>query len=457
MAAKTDHILRKPLYLYLYGCSFLVFKASAYFASFEWLPFVNCLIVYFSVTYFLFELFKKITKPAYAGIPVMIIWISVLHVVGIAQLFDYPYSSIPFRFYLFFYCFVILLLIAACWWFLKMSARYAQIFNQVVNVFLIIATIIFFTNGYQRSRQEKVEEQLHYHAQLSEPHLKKYQDVVWILMDEYASSKSLAQQFSFQNTLDSFLENRHFLVLPDMHSRFGNTLFSVNSIFNMDDSVAPTNYYAGINLLRHGALIPEMERMKYRFVNLGFFNMEQHPMIADRSGYPYNYLQQLLSGTAFTMMHNKWKNAIEKCDSYNQEILQRLDDSLSVTSTSPRFIWAHIPIPHAPFCRDKDGQLLSEDASLSEDSMFVKRKYIDYLQYGNKAIMSLLDKHPDLSSKIVIITGDHGPRYTFLKDKNYRTWPYAAIFIPGNYDTAGLKKLNYISQLPGFIVEHLSR
>jgi hypothetical protein len=457
MGTKTNHILSRPIYLYLYGLSFLVFKASAYFASVEWLTLLSCLFLYCAISYFFVFLLKKITKPVYAGIPVLIVWISIMHVVGISQVFGYSYSSIPLRFYVCFYCSVFILLFIACWVFLKISSVYAILFNQIANVFLSITTIVFLANGYQRAEKEKVDEQLHFHSHLPETPIKKHQDILWILMDEYASSASLKQQFSFHNPLDSFLEKNHFTVLPEMRTRFANTLFSVNSIFNMDDSIEPTNFYAGINLLRHGSLIPEMERLKYRFINLGFFNMEQHPMIADRSGYPYNYLEQLLSGTAFTMLYNKWKHSIKKCDSYNQEVLQRLNDSLSVSSTTPRFIWAHLPIPHTPFCRDKEGRLLTEDAFVEDDSVVVKRKYIEYLEYGNKAIVSLLSKHPDLSSKIVIISGDHGPRYGFLQNRAYSKWPFVAVFVPGQYDTVGLKKLNYISQLPGFLLQHLSR
>lgn len=454
MREKINSLLQRSLFIYLYGFAFFVFKASAYFASFKLLPFIGCMLVFSVVSYILFLSFQKITNPAYAGIPVMMVWVSLMHVVGIAGLFGYPYAYISASFYVCFYASVLVAIAIACLALRRVPFVHAYMLNKVVNVFLVATSIIFVVTGYQKMTDTRLAVKSHFHSDVIPPNHTNT-DIVWILMDEYGSSECLSKQFSFKNPLDSFLREEHFSILNSIHSRFTSTLFSVNSIFNIDDSLIPSNFYEGTDLLRNGSLIPTLENAGYRFVNLGFFDIAQHPMLADRSGYPYKYVQQLISGTVFYMAYSRWKNSIKKCDAYTQDVLQRLNDTLSVSSTQPRFIWAHIPVPHEPFCRNNEGRLLEDSAYAKDDSMVIKRRYIDYLQYGNKVITGILQKHKNLSEKIIIISGDHGPRFPFLKNAGYKNWPFAAVFIPQQYDSLQLQKLGYISQLSGFLVKHV--
>lgn len=456
MGEKINRLLSKPVYPYVYGCVFFVFKSSAYFGSFRILPALCSLLLFFFVTRFLIQLIQKLSGAPTAALITTLIWVSLFHVVGVAQLFHYPYSYIPLSFYVAFYCFVFLICCIICLFSKRISLIMQPAVYRISNVFLLMCGVVFLITGLNRSFQTKLENRVHNHIPPVNPDLVRHTDIVWILMDEYGASTSLKEQFDFDNPLDSFLEEQHYSILRKMHSRENSTLFSVNSIFNFDDSVRPSSFYEGIELLRHGALIPLLEHSGYTFVNLGFFDMAEHPMLADRSGYPYSYQQQLFSGTLFNMIYSHWKNLIPKSDQYNSRILQGLTNQLSIASPQPRFIWAHMTIPHEPFSRNRFGVLQKDTAVGAMDSVFIKRKYVDYVSYGNSILISIIKQHPDLSDKIVIISGDHGPRFPYLTKKEYQKWPFAAIHFPGAYDTAGLQKLAYISQIPGFLLKHLS-
>ncbi len=457
MGEKINRMLAKPVYPYLYGFAFLVFKSSAYFGSFKILPALNALIIYFFVTYISLLFFRKFTGTAGAAVPVLIVWTSLFHVVGVAQLFHYPYSYIPLSFYVWFYGFALLVLLATCRVSVKISLVLSETVNRLINVFLMITSCIFFFTGIKKMQETKIETRAHSHVLPTYPDLIHQKDIVWILMDEYGASAPLKEQFGFTNPLDSILEKERFSILKTMHSRYNNTLFSVNSIFNLDDSIMPSSFYEGVDLLRHSELVPLIESSGYQFVNLGFFDMAEHPMMADRSGYPYTYQQQLFSGTLFSMIYGHWKNTIPKCDQYSRQVLQKLTEAVSVRSPQPRFIWAHLTIPHEPFCRNRMGKIQKDTAVGAMDSVFIKRKYIDYLSYGNSILISLIKKHPGLSDKIIVISGDHGPRFPYLTKKEYQKWPFAAIHFPTSYDTVGLQQLRYISQLPAFVLQYLDK
>lgn len=455
MGEAVNRSIQKPLYVYLYGLVFLIYKNAVYFPSFDIATAFCSLVLYFLITYLMVIFFQKVIGPAYAGIPVMITWLSILHVVSLAKGFGFSYSYIPVRFYGILYTAVALIIIGLCYGSRRIASLPMGAFHKTVNVFLLISCIVFLGAGIKRSYEYRIENRTHQQKEKNTlPPATK--DIVWILMDEYASSGSLQQQFGSQNELDSFLSKAGFVLLPEMRSRFNNTLFSVNSIFHFDDSIAPSNFYEGIDLLRHNSLVPALERSGYTFINLSFFDINQHPMVANRSEYPYSFEQQLFSGTLFSMIAVKWNNTIRKCDNYNHQVYQSLQNTVSKKTTSPRFIWAHIPIPHQPFCRNSQGQLLADNHTDDEDTTLIKRHYIDYLQYGNSLLKNLLKQYPQMQDKIIVISGDHGPRYPFLRDKSYQLWPYAAVHIPGKFDTSGLKRLSYLSQLPEFLL-HSSR
>ncbi len=257
----------KPIYTYLYGLAFLFFKTSAYIGNFEYKTALVYIISFFILTYFIDRLVFSMIGSGYSALFALVIWMSIFHVVGIAQKIGYPYAYIPLKFYLIFYFTVITLLIFLGLFLIKKD--YPIIISKALNVFLSITIIIFSADGIKswfNTRQENIS---HEHQIESRPNHDN-KEIVWILMDEYGSSKSLEKLMGFQNPMDSLLKQRGFEVFEHAKSRSSTTLFSVYSIFNLDDSVKPSSYYEGINLLRNSKLVPSLEIEGYRFVNLGF-------------------------------------------------------------------------------------------------------------------------------------------------------------------------------------------
>lgn len=454
MGEKINKILRKPLYPYLYGLTFISFKSVQYSPSFSLSDALGCFLIFSFSCYCIDRILAKFSTSAYRSLSIILLFGSLLHVAGIAQLLGYNYAYIPTRFYLFFYLLILVIIITVRIIPLRFPDKYAPSLNKVINVFFLITTVVFIGNSYindggKREQEGKTNQITHKNIDTT-----KQKDIVWILLDEYASSASLKKQFGFHNPLDSVLHQKGFYVFDSIKTRFNNTLFSLNAIFHLDDSIRPSSFYAGVRSLRRSSWMSLLEKRGYQFVNLGFFDIGSHSKLANRSGYPQTYIDQLLSGTLFSLVYGNLKYTPEKCDLYNQEVLHRLGDTLLHQGDQPRFIWAHLTIPHEPFCRNSKGIFLTGRSYDETDSAFIKKNYVEYLQYGNSVILNLLKNHPELSRKILIISGDHGPRYPWLKDKTYQKWPFAAVLIPDSRDTVSLKKLQYISQLPVFLMDY---
>ena len=456
MDKKIIHTLSKPVYPYLYGISFILYKISRYPPSFS----LEIAIISFSffciITFLLKILYRKVFKMKMAGIGIVLLWASLLHVTGLAQLFGYAYSYIPLSFYILFYLSVPLILFFVHRVLNKLPEQIEPNLNRVAGIFFLAISCIFLINTILNRDWRKDEANLHKPFITLHKDTSRQKDILWILLDEYASSGSLQAQFGFHNPLDSVLLKKGFTILENTRSRFNNTLFSLNSILNDDDSLYPSTIYSGVRVLKKATWVGALEKSGYEFINLSFFDISSQAKLDDRSGYPYTFSQQLFSGTIFTILLGKKKYTMAGCDAYNQFVFGKLETTLALKSAKPRFIWAHLGIPHEPFCRDRYGKLIKDTNKSGNDSIHIKNAYIEYVQYANLLINDLIRKHPDVLKKIVIISGDHGPRYPFLQNKEYQYWPFAALLMPPGFDTAQLHSLKYISQIPDQIDAYLN-
>ncbi len=82
-------------------------------------------------------------------------------------------------------------------------------------------------------------------------------------------------------------------------------------------------------------------------------------------------------------------------------------DSLdsSVDDASPKFVFAHLLSPHAPYIQDENGKLIPEQR-------FSKKAYLQQLIYTNKRVLTSVEKMITASETppIILLMSDHGIR-----------------------------------------------
>tara|TARA_B110000014_G_C19967657_1_gene500877 strand:- start:33 stop:866 length:834 start_codon:yes stop_codon:yes gene_type:complete len=121
-----------------------------------------------------------------------------------------------------------------------------------------------------------------------------------------------------------------------------------------------------------------------------------------------------------------------------------LDEKFS----SPKFIFAHIMLPHAPYIFGPNGENVTPGNSLNDEPWDSKKAHIDQIKFANKKLITLIDKillqNPN---SIIILQGDTGS--AFNGDWNNpsndliieRMSSLNAIYFPdGNYDS--VKNMN---------------
>ncbi|MDB5230375.1 MAG: Sulfatase [Chitinophagaceae bacterium] len=456
MGKKIRLLLARPLLPYLYGLSFIIFKTSAFFPLLDFKVGFALYTLYCLITFLLLKLFAKIFSLPGAIVYVLIIWGCLLHTARIAQILGYSYGYIPRNFYFSLYGAIIVLFIVLLVFFKNYQFRAYRQFNEIGNTFFIIISVLFIFRGITENRKRVIIDsaRIHIDGQLK---AKEKPNIIWILMDEYGSPEVLKTRFAFSNPLVEDLRKRNFYVFSTIQSRYNITLYSINCIFNFDDSIVPRGFYNAERLLNENAFVPTLQKAGYNFINLSFFDIGNNQKIENRSGFPNDYFDMDTAGTLFSLLYGEWKFSQKNCDAFNQLLLERLNDTLETKTQSPKFIWAHFLIPHAPFCRTANGSSQRDVAYSGYDSGFIKNRYTGYIGYANRILDSLLDQHPSLLKSIIIISGDHGPRFLFIKENAVQYSPMAAIYLPIKYDTTRLARLRYISQIPQFIIQQFSR
>lgn len=132
MRKTLNNLLAKPIYPYLYGVCFLLFKSSAFFKSFNVEYAILLILGYSFCSFLLINFFKIFTNPSYAAFPVLILFGSLFHVVGVAILLQFQYAYIPHNYYYSFYAIIVILIILILPLLKNIPTKYATNFNQIV-------------------------------------------------------------------------------------------------------------------------------------------------------------------------------------------------------------------------------------------------------------------------------------------------------------------------------------
>ena len=336
-----------------------------------------------------------------------------------------------------------------------MSSTLISLSNKLINFFFIFLTIISILNGIKLNNSEK--KQFEYFKNIKEtlPELRVKKDIIWILLDEYAAPSSLRSQFYFKDWLVDSLEKRKFFIFDSLPSRYDVTIWSINSIFNLDYTIVPKNFMFAAKYLTQIKWVKSLQKQGYLFNNFDFLSIADSKGISKVSYYffPTDYSQQILYNSIF---FSAWYYIIEPkekiIDNYNQKIIKEATEILKERRNSIQFTWIHLLIPHPPYYKDAKGKI-NKDPVVNPNRRSqeeAKKQYINFLSYGNKIILNLLNQIPEWEKKTIIISGDHGARMYLSHEDPRRFATFAAIYYP-KMDTSELKQIKYLQQIPFYL------
>ena len=251
-------------------------------------------------------------------------------------------------------------------------------------------------------------------------------DIYFLVFDRYGSADAIKRRFDItDNDLYGWLVARGFQVPAHSHANYRATDFSLAATLNMrflDDltrDVGP----ASADRTPAQALIQDHEvgrflkTQGYRYYQIGsWFGPTRSVAIADENlsfGVASEFetvLNDLTIMAAIDRVRGVVSPEPTERDRHREGTLFGLRQLRRVaTAPGPKFVFAHILLPHDPYVFKADGSALSEEEAKAAPE---RQLYADHLAFANSQIRDIVGyllSGPEETRPIVIIEGDEGP------------------------------------------------
>ena len=244
-------------------------------------------------------------------------------------------------------------------------------------------------------------------------------NIYFIILDEYAGSIQLKNDFNFDNSNFSIeLEKRDFFVGTESFSNYPNTSLSVPSIMNMiyldfiPDKLGKDSKNIRVveKMINENNVMKILQANDYKITTLdGVVGRIPNTYLADitlcssifdinpdiRKNFALVYvpivgLQELVFSE---VIRNKLECSFSALIDFNED------------PKNPDFVVAHLRFPHSPYIYDSFGN------SVSINDRGDKNAYLEQLKFANKKTLEIIDSIQERSSEnIIIVISDHGYR-----------------------------------------------
>ncbi|HVM89823.1 MAG TPA: sulfatase-like hydrolase/transferase [Puia sp.] len=281
-------------------------------------------------------------------------------------------------------------------------------------------------------------------------------DIYLLLFDEYASSISLKERFNYNNSgFDSFLLSRKFHIITNSTSNYDFTPFSMASILNMSylpDLNNPKSLtakeYAGCDaLIQNNEIVKYLSAQGYDFINYSVFDISDKYSAIEQTLLPiktklitsrtlWGYLQKDMNWVLYAIKVKLKKIAehvIFKQAEDNENIILLTEKESMSLSGKPKFVYAHLYMPHPPYFFDKEEKKRDIKTVTEENNESSYQSYLNYLSYTNRKAKELIDTILSNTNKsaVIIFLSDHGFRHiTNIADRNNFFQNQNAIYFP---------------------------
>jgi hypothetical protein len=249
-------------------------------------------------------------------------------------------------------------------------------------------------------------------------------DVYWLIFDRYTSDRGIQLQFGIQNDLTPWLREQGFTVLDDSHANYLSTSLSLSTTSNirhLEDLTAGTTSGATTRARIYGSLqnslvAQQFKALGYPYDHVGSWwgptrldaGADQNFNAAGASDFSSVLLEQSALPPALRLLGIA-EATFSKNYQHGKYELATLDDL--VDAPGPKFVWAHVLLPHPAYVFHADGTFMSgvESRTIGEKEAW-KRQFA-YTNARLKAFIGSLLALPEERRPIIILQADEGHRF----------------------------------------------
>jgi len=255
-------------------------------------------------------------------------------------------------------------------------------------------------------------------------HTLRRPDIYYFILDRYAAARTLQSNYQVDNTpFIAFLRAHGFYVADESRANYLVTAQSLASSLNMahilslEQAVGPvsTDWQPVFDLIASNRLAHFLKEQGYRYVHLGpdwrpTRCLPQADVCYSYGGLP-DFTNLLLSTTAFAPVLYRMGVSNEdrmKFDGVRRQL--KLLPTLPKAEKSPKFVFAHILVPHGPFVFNHDGTFRDPKVAGAHSE---HENYVEQLEFITTSVRKLVAEieaaYPADQQPVIVVQGDEGP------------------------------------------------
>lgn len=327
-----------------------------------------------------------------------------------------------------------LIVFTVLFFFVKRTKRSFNRLTNYANVLLLVLLLIDAAQVAMKAMQQRKTPVAFWPERFLPCDTCSNPDIYFILADGYPGNRELKDLMNFDNSaFEQQLRSRGFNVVSDAKSNYNSTAYSVSSTLSMQYLQGIGNRksnLAGVNLayerLNDNPLFGFLRSRNYEIENLSVFHVADQPPITERGFLvtgtnlitSHTFLSRLDRDIRFNLV-SKYKIRSEMkrvtgqiLDANNRVTEKVLELAKDTTSNRPRFIYAHLTMPHYPYYFDRNGKPYPVEM-LTEENKYRRKEFTEYLQWSNGQYLKIVDGilASSKTPPVILLMGDHGFRH----------------------------------------------
>lgn len=364
----------------------------------------------------------------------------------------------------------LLFFIAGVWMTLRVKLR-LEMLTKVMNLMAVASAILPLAQivRFELRFQQPVEEIQRLVSDFEDANLGEADrpDIYYLLLDGYGREDTLQELYAFDNApFLSFLDQHGFVIVHESRSNYVQTSLSVASSLNMNylQDLIPGSGVQGdarltlARMIRESAVIEFLRGQGYQVVAFASGYRPTELREADRffarPQVAVNPIEGLLLETSAFAAYQEIARRLGLPLYYPgyrshrglvEFTLEKLPESAALPG--PKFVFAHIVIPHPPFVFNAHGgpvpqrfrfSFMDGDAFQGTEEEYIRgyREQLTYLNQRLEGVITELLAGAD-DPPVILLQGDHGPgsqlNYQSAEESNLeeRLGILNAVYLPG--------------------------
>jgi hypothetical protein len=273
---------------------------------------------------------------------------------------------------------------------------------------------------------------------VSNPTGKPLRDVYYVILDRYGSDSALNLRYGVEKDLTPWLSDHGFRVLPDSHANYVRTPTSLAATLNMTqldglETLMGKNspdYGPIFTMLQNSLVVRQFKALGYATTHIGsYYSPTRSDSGADQNlnlGGLSDFGAAVYERSAIRPLLNRLHLAQPRARRLYQNKIFGFQALESVKDDpGPKFVFAHLLVPHPPLLVARDGSFRNSAKAPRETTP--NEYYKDQLAWTNdslKAWIQDLQALPEAQRPIIIIQADEGP-YPLEYERNLDTYDWS--------------------------------